>query len=65
MLFPRQARQAKARLPQANLIMLPRCGHLPMTDDPRLVAEVLLSGSSTVAPAAIDAQEGGQPRVAP
>jgi pimeloyl-ACP methyl ester carboxylesterase len=50
MLFPRQALLAKARLPQADVIMLPQCGHLPMTDDPLLVADVLLRGSTSVAP---------------
>lgn len=64
LLFPRQALLAKARLPQANVIMLPRCGHLPMTDDPRLVAEVLLRGSKAVAPAVLRAHDGGQPRAA-
>jgi len=45
LLLPRQALLAKARLPQAHLIWLPGCGHVPMTDDPELVAEVLLRGS--------------------
>jgi pimeloyl-ACP methyl ester carboxylesterase len=45
LLFPRQARVAKARLPQARLVRLPRCGHVPMTDNPALVADVLLRGS--------------------
>ena len=45
LLFPGQARVAKAHLPQALLVPLPRCGHVPMTDDPPLVADVLLRGS--------------------
>jgi pimeloyl-ACP methyl ester carboxylesterase len=45
LLFPRQAQVAKARLPQARLVRLPRCGHVPMTDNPALVADVLLRGS--------------------
>jgi pimeloyl-ACP methyl ester carboxylesterase len=45
LLRPRQALVAKQRLPQARIIRLPRCGHVPMTDDPRLVADVLLDGS--------------------
>jgi pimeloyl-ACP methyl ester carboxylesterase len=45
LLFPRQARLAKARLPEARLVRLPGCGHVPMTDDPALVADVLLRGS--------------------
>jgi len=45
LLLPRQALMAKERLPQANLVWLPGCGHVPMTDDPELVADVLLQGS--------------------
>ena len=36
---------AKAWLPDARLVPLPGCGHVPMTDDPALVARVLLRGS--------------------
>lgn len=64
LLFPRQALLAKARMPQANVVMLPGCGHVPMTDDPRLVAEVLLRGSETMAPPVLQPQEHGQPRAA-
>jgi pimeloyl-ACP methyl ester carboxylesterase len=46
LLRPRQILMAKARLPQARLLPLPGCGHVPMTDDPPLVAHVLLQGSS-------------------
>lgn len=42
----RQALVAKARLPAARFVLLPGCGHVPMTDDPELVARVLLDGSS-------------------
>jgi pimeloyl-ACP methyl ester carboxylesterase len=45
LLFPGQAKVAKARLPEARMVWLPRCGHVPMTDDPVLVADVLLHGS--------------------
>jgi hypothetical protein len=45
LLPPRQALVAKERIPQARLIPLPGCGHVPMTDNPRLVADVLLRGS--------------------
>ncbi len=45
LLPPRQALLAKERLPQANLVWLPGCGHVPMTDDPELVADVLIQGS--------------------
>ncbi len=42
----RQILVAKAWLPGARLLPLPGCGHVPMTDDPALVAQVLLNGSS-------------------
>jgi pimeloyl-ACP methyl ester carboxylesterase len=45
LLFPGQARLAKAHLPKALLMPLPGCGHVPMTDDPPLIADVLLRGS--------------------
>ena len=45
LLLPRQALVAKARLPKARLVPLRGCGHVPMTDDPAQVAEVLLRGS--------------------
>lgn len=45
LLRPRQAYVAKGRLPHARIIRLAGCGHVPMTDDPRLVADVLLDGS--------------------
>jgi pimeloyl-ACP methyl ester carboxylesterase len=47
LLPPRQVLMAKARLPQARLLPLPGCGHVPMTDDPPLVANVLLWGSGS------------------
>jgi pimeloyl-ACP methyl ester carboxylesterase len=42
----RQALLARARLPQARFERLAGCGHTPMTDDPALVAGILLRGSS-------------------
>ena len=47
LLPPGQAATARQRLPQARFVRLPGCGHVPMTDDPGLVARVLLDGSST------------------
>jgi pimeloyl-ACP methyl ester carboxylesterase len=52
LLPPRQALVAAARLPGARVVWLPGCGHVPMTDDPALVAGVLLAGSRLPAPAA-------------
>jgi pimeloyl-ACP methyl ester carboxylesterase len=52
LLPPRQALLAADRLPQARLLPLPGCGHVPMTDDPELVSDVLLRGSDREPPAA-------------
>ncbi|MFF8289186.1 alpha/beta fold hydrolase [Streptomyces sp. NPDC016309] len=41
----RQGVRAKRALPAARLVRLPGCGHVPMNDDPALVARVLLDGS--------------------
>jgi pimeloyl-ACP methyl ester carboxylesterase len=46
LLSPSQAAVAERQLPQARFRSLPGCGHVPMTDDPALVAEVLLEGST-------------------
>jgi len=42
-LLPREAERARARLPQARHVALPGCGHVPMSDDPELVASVILA----------------------
>ncbi|WP_051111595.1 alpha/beta fold hydrolase [Sciscionella marina] len=39
---PRQAERAARRLPNARHVLLPDCGHVPMPDDPRLVARTIL-----------------------
>ena len=44
-----QSRRARRSLPWARHVSLPRCGHVPFYDDPRLCAAVLLEGSSAVA----------------
>ena len=45
-LVPRQAGRAARLLPNARVITLSGCGHVPTYDDPAQVAEVLLQGSS-------------------
>lgn len=46
-MLPRsQARVAKQQLPNARFVLLRGCGHVPMTDDPKSVAKVLLDGSA-------------------
>ncbi|QNP74000.1 alpha/beta hydrolase [Streptomyces roseirectus] len=44
-LLRRQGVRAKQVIPRARLIRLPDCGHCPMSDDPALVARVILDGS--------------------
>jgi pimeloyl-ACP methyl ester carboxylesterase len=44
-LFWRQAERARRLLPDARFIPLDGCGHVPMTDDPQLVADAILRGS--------------------
>ncbi|MFB7740084.1 alpha/beta fold hydrolase [Streptomyces sp. NPDC056112] len=45
LLVRRQGVRAKRIIPKARLVRLPGCGHVPMNDDPALVARVLLDGS--------------------
>ncbi|MFI2642518.1 alpha/beta fold hydrolase [Streptomyces sp. NPDC018610] len=45
LLVRRQGVRAKQTVPHARLVRLPGCGHVPMNDDPALVARVLLDGS--------------------
>ena len=45
-LWPRQARRAAQLLPAATHVMLPRCGHVPMSDDPTRVADLILTTCS-------------------
>ncbi|MFD5228631.1 alpha/beta fold hydrolase [Streptomyces qaidamensis] len=45
LLIPRQGVRAKGVIPGARLVRLPGCGHVPMNDDPALVARVVLDGS--------------------
>jgi pimeloyl-ACP methyl ester carboxylesterase len=47
-LLPREADIARRRLPKAVHISLPGCGHVPMGDNPELIAEVILRGSAAV-----------------
>jgi pimeloyl-ACP methyl ester carboxylesterase len=42
---PSNAIVARRRLPNARIVTLPGCGHVPMTDNPELVSRVILEGS--------------------
>jgi pimeloyl-ACP methyl ester carboxylesterase len=46
LLLPSQALRARRVLPEARHVWLRGCGHVPMSDDPAQVAEVLLAGSA-------------------
>ncbi|GAB2964904.1 alpha/beta fold hydrolase [Streptomyces pseudoechinosporeus] len=45
LLVRRQGVRAKYVIPRARLVRLPGCGHVPMNDDPALVARVILDTS--------------------
>jgi pimeloyl-ACP methyl ester carboxylesterase len=51
LLWPRQARRAAHALPRARVLLLQGCGHVPTWDDPEQVAQVLLEGAASPAPA--------------
>lgn len=37
-----QADRVRARMPDARVVIMPGCGHVPMSDDPALVAQLIL-----------------------
>ncbi|MDJ0383589.1 alpha/beta fold hydrolase [Streptomyces sp. G-G2] len=51
LLLRRQGVRAKHTIPGARLVRLPGCGHVPMNDDPALVARVILDTARTPLPA--------------
>jgi pimeloyl-ACP methyl ester carboxylesterase len=46
LLPPRQAKRAAALIPNARIVMLAGCGHVPTFDDPPAVTRLLLEGSA-------------------
>jgi pimeloyl-ACP methyl ester carboxylesterase len=50
-LLPYQAGRARRILPHATHLWLDHCGHVPMPDDPELVAATLIAGARTAVPA--------------
>lgn len=46
-LLTRQRERARTMLPRARHVELPGCGHVPFSDDPALLATVLLAGART------------------
>jgi pimeloyl-ACP methyl ester carboxylesterase len=51
-LLPRQAKRARAALPQANHLTLRGCGHLPSWDSPEQVADAIRSATRSPQPPA-------------
>ncbi|MCX5609211.1 alpha/beta fold hydrolase [Streptomyces sp. NBC_00047] len=49
LLLRRQGVRAKQTVPGARLVRLPDCGHVPMSDDPALVARVVLDTARSTA----------------
>jgi pimeloyl-ACP methyl ester carboxylesterase len=47
-LIPRKARRREELPPQTRFVDLPGCGHVPMWDDPDLVARTILEGTTEV-----------------
>ncbi|MGW0425418.1 alpha/beta fold hydrolase [Streptomyces sp. NPDC003015] len=47
LLPPRQAARARAMIPNARLVALPGCGHVPTLDAPELVAQVILRATTS------------------
>jgi pimeloyl-ACP methyl ester carboxylesterase len=47
---PRQAERARQRLPRARHVLLPDCGHVPMSDDPELVTTLILETTGAIRP---------------
>lgn len=47
-LLPYQARRARQLMPQAHHLWLDHCGHVPMPDDPALVADTIIAGARAV-----------------
>ncbi len=47
-LIPRQATRAEQRLPLATHVGLAGCGHVPMSDDPELIAATILATTGAV-----------------
>jgi pimeloyl-ACP methyl ester carboxylesterase len=45
---PHQAERARELLPEARHVALPSCGHVPMTDNPDLVADLILQTAASV-----------------
>ncbi|WGL52843.1 alpha/beta fold hydrolase [Nocardioides sp. BP30] len=49
-LLPYQARRARRIMPHATHLWLDGCGHVPMPDEPELVAETIIAGARRAVP---------------
>ncbi|MET7398638.1 alpha/beta fold hydrolase [Dactylosporangium sp. NPDC005572] len=57
-LLPVQAEAARAALPEARHVALPGCGHVPMSDDPAAVAQVIRETAAAAVPSGEAAAAG-------
>ena len=48
-ILERQSRNTDQLPPGVRIVSMPRCGHVPMTDDPQLVADVILTATRSTA----------------
>ncbi len=62
LLPPWQAKRARAALPRARHVKLTGCGHLPAWDDPRQVADAILSATRSRRPREPAAARAARPR---
>ena len=47
-LRPHQAQRAGELLPQARHVIMPGCGHVPMNDNPALVASLIMQTTGAI-----------------
>jgi pimeloyl-ACP methyl ester carboxylesterase len=57
LLFPRQGTRLASRIPGARLVSLPGLGHVPMSDDPQVVAAAILEATGALPYTATDHKE--------
>jgi pimeloyl-ACP methyl ester carboxylesterase len=62
-LLPYQARRARQLMPHAQHVWLDHCGHVPMPDDPELVAQTIIAGAQAVRARASAPTTAAVPRI--
>lgn len=61
LLLPRQSRHLDQLPPGAQLARLPRCGHVPMADDPAAVAALIIAATTRTRPGGRPAEPAARP----